>query len=153
MGPQRAAVSCEEKAVRLLPWRTVLGEFFAVQNMISWVALGFVLLVVLYPLTVILIDSFQEGGPVRVTGYSLKAWRLALSDRGIATAVWNTVALTIARQAIAFPVAILLAWVLARTDVPGARLVRISVLDRLFFCPRSRWLWVGYYCWTRIMAC
>ena len=99
----------------------MLGEFFALQNIISWVALGFVLLVVLYPLTVILIASFQEGGPARVTGYSLKAWRLALSDRGIVTAIWNTIALTVARQAIAFPVAILLAWVLARTDVPGAR--------------------------------
>ena len=132
MGPQRAAVICDEKAVRLLRSRIALGEFFALQNMISWVALGFVLLVVLYPLTVILIDSFQEGGPARVTGYSLKAWRLALSDRGIATAVWNTVALTIARQAIAFPVAILLAWVLARTDVPGAR-----SLEFLF--------WIAYF--------
>jgi len=121
LGQQRAAVICDEKGVRLLRSRIALGEFFALQNMISWVALGFVLLVVLYPLTVILIDSFQEGGPARVTGYSLKAWRLALSDRGIFAAVWNTVALTIARQAIAFPVAILLAWVLARTDLPGAR--------------------------------
>ena len=118
---QRGEVICDEKGVRFFRWRILPVELFALQNMISWIALFFVLVVVLYPLIVILLDSFQEGGPARVTGYSLKAWRVALSDPGMTAAVWNTVTLTVARQAIAFPIAILLAWVLARTDMPGAR--------------------------------
>jgi iron(III) transport system permease protein len=96
-------------------------ELFTVPNILCWIALLFVLLVVLYPLFAILIDSFQEQGSARTTVYSLKAWRSALSDPAITTAVWNTITLTVARQAIAFPIAILLAWVLARTDIPGAR--------------------------------
>lgn len=118
---QRGEVTCDEKGFRFLRSRILPVELFALQNIISWIALFFVLLIVLYPLIVILFDSFQEGGPARVTGYSLKAWRVALSDPGMTTAVWNTVTLTVARQAIAFPIAILLAWVLARTDMPGAR--------------------------------
>jgi iron(III) transport system permease protein len=95
-------------------------EALSVQNFLCWFALLFVLLVVLYPLLAILLDSFQEQGPARTTVHSLKAWRSALSNPGITTAVWNTITLTVARQAIAFPIAILLAWVLARTDIPGA---------------------------------
>jgi iron(III) transport system permease protein len=118
---QRGAVICDKKGFWFLSSRILPAEFFALQNIISWVALFFVLLVVLYPLIVILLDSFEEGGPARVTAYSLKAWRLAFSDPAMTTAVWNTITLTVARQAIAFPIAILLAWVLARTDIPGAR--------------------------------
>jgi iron(III) transport system permease protein len=118
---QRGEVICDEKGFRFLRSRILPVELFALQNIISWIALFFVLLIVLYPLIVILFASFQEGGPARVTGYSLKAWRVALSEPGMTMAVWNTVTLTVARQAIAFPIAILLAWVLARTDMPGAR--------------------------------
>jgi len=117
---QSGAAILDQKAVRLLRSRGETVELFT-QNLFCWLALGFVLLVVLYPLVVILIDSFQEQGPAQTTGYSLKAWRAAFSDPGITSAVWNTITLTVARQAIAFPIAILLSWVLARTDIPAAR--------------------------------
>jgi iron(III) transport system permease protein len=116
---QRGEAVCDETG-RLLGSKGVPLELFTVQNLICWLALGFVLLIVLYPLLVILIDSFQEQGPSRTTGYSLKAWRSAFSDPGITAAIWNTITLTVARQVIAFPIAILIAWVLARTDIPGA---------------------------------
>jgi iron(III) transport system permease protein len=35
-------------------------------------------------------------------------------------AIWNTITITLARQAIALPIAILLAWDIARTDIPAA---------------------------------
>lgn len=118
---QRGEAAYNEKAYPVLRSRAWPVESFNAQNILCWLALCFVLLVVLYPLAVILIDSFQEQKAPGTTVYSLKAWRAAFADPGITTAVWNTITLTVARQAIAFPIAILLAWVLARTDIPGAR--------------------------------
>ncbi|HYU17186.1 MAG TPA: iron ABC transporter permease [Chloroflexota bacterium] len=93
-----------------------LGAPFVAQ----WVMLGLVLVLVLYPVLLIVLNSFQTGRPGQAGALSLDAWRLALSDPGMLSATWNTIALTLARQAIAIPTSIGLAWVLARTDIPAS---------------------------------
>jgi iron(III) transport system permease protein len=79
-----------------------------------------VLVLVLYPIVLIVLNSFQVDRPAQSAGFSLEAWRVALSNPGMVESVWNTLALTVARQAIAIPTAILLAWILARSDIPGS---------------------------------
>jgi iron(III) transport system permease protein len=87
---------------------------------------------VLYPAGVIMFTSFEMPGAKVASGFGLQGWKIAFSDPAIISAIWNTVTVTFARQAIALPIAILLAWVIARTDVPCS-----STLEFLF--------WLGYF--------
>lgn len=87
---------------------------------------------VLYPAGVIVFTSFEMPGAKAASGFGLQGWKIAFSDPAIISAIWNTVTVTFARQAIALPIAILLAWVIARTDVPCS-----STLEFLF--------WLGYF--------
>jgi iron(III) transport system permease protein len=107
-------------------------RLFGLQSFIHWLVLIFVLVAVLYPAGLIILSSFetpdaQGGGP-----FSLQAWKLAFADPAMVSAIWNTLTVTLARQAIALPIAIILAWLIARTDVPAA-----NTLEFLF--------WLGYF--------
>ncbi len=76
---------------------------------------------VLYPLVLLVVNSFTLSTPNEPTRYGLGAWRLALSDRTILASLGNTWLVWIARQGIGFPIAILIAWLIARTNIPGGR--------------------------------
>jgi iron(III) transport system permease protein len=94
--------------------------------------LGVLLFAVLYPVFLLLISSFQVDVPGEQIHWGLAGWRTAFSEPAMGKAIWNTITLTIARQAIGFPIAIIVAWLLARTDLPG----RASI-EFLF--------WLGYF--------
>jgi iron(III) transport system permease protein len=91
--------------------------------------LGFV---VLYPITLLLVNSLNVAGPLDPPRYALDAWRRALAAPGIQESVLNTVKVVGIVQAITFPLAILLAWLLARTDVPGRNWLEFG-------------FWVGFF--------
>jgi len=80
----------------------------------------------------IVLSSFETPGGKFLSGFGLQAWRLAFSDPVILSAIWNTLTITLARQAIALPIAILVAWVIARTNIP-----RANALEFL--------IWLGYF--------
>lgn len=102
------------------------------RQFLQWTLLILVMILVIGPAGYIFLGSLRGDAVEPSVGYSLEAWRLAFSDPGILASLWNTFKITVARQAIAIPVAILLAWILARTDVPGTRW-----LEFLF--------WMGYF--------
>ncbi len=77
-------------------------------------------LLVLYPVVIVVLSSFQTSRPGQAATWSLDAWRVALSDPSMLQAVWNTIILMVAQHGISLPIAVALAWVLARTDIPGA---------------------------------
>lgn len=91
-----------------------------------------VTLLVAYPVVLILYSSFQVTRPGEAAMLSLDAWRLAFSDATVVAALWNTLSVTFVRQIVSFPLAIAIAWLLARTDIPGHRW-----LEMLF--------WVGFF--------
>ena len=76
---------------------------------------------VLYPLWLIVHQSFDVSKPGEATRYGLDGWVAIFNERGLRTAVNNTLLLSITRQAIALPLAIGIAWLIARTDLPGSR--------------------------------
>ena len=84
---------------------------------------SFVLLIVafsvVFPVFLIVLESFNVAKPGEATRYGLDGWRAAFSEPLLRNAIWNTLKITIARQTISLPVALLLAWLLARTDLPG----------------------------------
>lgn len=80
-------------------------------------AMGFY---ILYPIVLILINSFNIATIAEPPVYGLQAWRDAFSDTGIWVALWNTVKIAFIRNALVFPIGVLIAWILARTNVPFA---------------------------------
>ncbi|MBM2832726.1 MAG: ABC-type Fe3+ transport system permease component, partial [Dehalococcoidia bacterium] len=67
------------------------------------------------------LQSFQVSKPGEAVRWGLDGWRAVFSESALQKAAWNTVSLAIVRQFLALFFAILIAWLLARTDVPGAK--------------------------------
>ncbi len=81
--------------------------------------LGFYLV---FPVILILWLSFNTS-PLFFVGervWGLDNWRVAFSEPRIPLALWNTIWLFLVSQAIVFPMSITVAWLLARTRMPGA---------------------------------
>jgi iron(III) transport system permease protein len=78
--------------------------------------IGFLALTLL-PLLAVVRGSFEGIDPSQ--GVTLDGWRALLSEPRILGALGTTLGLTLTTQLIAMPVAIALAWLLGRTDLPG----------------------------------
>ena len=72
---------------------------------------------VLYPLTLIVINSFNTATIAEPPVYGLKAWREAFSEYGIWRSLWNSVKIGIVLQILALPMGIFISWLLARTNI------------------------------------
>lgn len=86
------------------------------------------------PVTLLLINSFNISRPGRPAAYGLDNWRRAFDDPQLATAIWNSLRLGVARTLIAVVIATALALLIARTDLPGRRAIEGS-LWFAFFVP------------------
>lgn len=120
----RAAVPATQQGAPIRQWRPLL----------QYTALAAVAFLVLYPVLLLVASSFvvsPKGAPVSL---GLSTWSNALSEPGVRTALWNTLALVLARQSISFVIAIVIAWVIARTDIPGQRWLEFMFL-LAFFLP------------------
>ena len=73
---------------------------------------------VLTPLVLMIINSFQIARPGQPIVWGLDGWVKAFSTPGIIKAMTNTFTLAITRQAIALLVGAFFAWLIARTDLP-----------------------------------
>ena len=80
--------------------------------------LGLAVFLVLYPICLLLLNSFNEAPLGQVARYGFAPWQGAFSSTSVLGALSNTFAEFFTLQAIAFPVAIALAWLLARTNLP-----------------------------------
>lgn len=98
------------------PWR---GLKLDGRSILFTVVLGVVAFIVVYPLALLLISSFQVGEFGQATTWGLDNWRAAFSEPRMRQALINTLTLTFTRQVIAFVVGVGLAWLLARTNIPG----------------------------------
>ena len=98
------------------------------------ILLASLLLLVVYPLALLVYGSFVVDGPDLTKSFSLDAWSTAFSQPGMRTALTNTLMRVAATEIISLPVAILVAWLAARTDMPGRRLLD-SLLWIAFFLP------------------
>src|SRR5215469_16123109 len=83
------------------------------------IVLALVAFFVLYPLGFLVSASLQIGTYGQATSFGFGNWVSALTDPHLRDAIVNTLTLTATRQVIAFVLAIGLAWLLARTNLPG----------------------------------
>ena len=82
------------------------------------VVVGFL---VLTPLFVMILNSFQTARPGQPIIWGIDGWVKAFSTPGIIRAMTNTFSLGITRQAIALLIGAFFAWLIARTDIPWKR--------------------------------
>ncbi|HWO41845.1 MAG TPA: iron ABC transporter permease [Candidatus Eisenbacteria bacterium] len=88
------------------------------QSFLLTLLLCFIAFLVLTPLFLLLLNSFQIGRPGGEVVYGLDGWKIALTSGGILEAIYNSFSLAIVRQLIATVLGIALAWLIARTDLP-----------------------------------
>ena len=86
--------------------------------------LGFYLI---YPVGLILGLSFNTGVHFFVgeRTWGLDNWRMAFDEPRIPLALWNTIWLWAVSTAVGFPLSVIVAWLLARTRIPGSHMLEI----------------------------
>jgi iron(III) transport system permease protein len=89
-----------------------LGMFFLIGMF------GFYLL---YPLLLILVNSFNTARAGDPPVYGIDSWVQAWQTPGLWSAFRNTLAIAFVYQVISFPLGVAIAWLLGRTNVPWAR--------------------------------
>ena len=72
----------------------------------------------IYPVFLVLLNSFNTAGVGQPASYSTANWSIAFRDPILFCALRNTVLIYFLYTGIAFPVAIVVAWLLARTRMP-----------------------------------
>ena len=77
---------------------------------------------VLSPIYLLLVSSLQSGDGA---AYSFDSWIAASNEPGILKAFLNTLMVTGVVQGISIPIAIVIAWLIARTDMPGAQFAEV----------------------------
>src|SRR3989441_1367960 len=91
------------------------------QAVLCTVVLGIVAFCVVFPVLLVVLQSFQVAPPGQPAKYGLDGWRAAFDEPGLRAALLNTLKVTFVRQLLSLPLAVLIAWLLARTDLPGRR--------------------------------
>jgi iron(III) transport system permease protein len=95
------------------------------------------------PVVLLLINSFNVSRPGQPSRYGLENWRNAFDDPQLGTAIWNTLRLGVTRTLIAVVIATALSVLIARTDMPGRRIVEVSLWFAFFIPPLSMTLgWI-----------
>lgn len=80
--------------------------------------LGLLACLVIYPIFLLLLNSFNVASLGQPPRYGIEPWRDAFGSPAVVGALVNTLQVFLTLQAIAFPVAIVIAWLLARTRLP-----------------------------------
>ena len=96
---------------------------------------------IVYPLTLLFINSFDVSQPGFASAWGLGNWREAIDDTTIWESLWNTFTTTAARGLIGWPIGIVIAWILARTNTPWA-----NGLEFLFWISFSKYLKCSFSC-------
>lgn len=77
------------------------------------------LLVILYPMSLLVYSSFLVPQPDDTTVLAIDNWIDSWSQAGMGLSIYNTVKRVIITEIFAFPAALLIVWLVIRTDLPG----------------------------------
>jgi len=95
---------------------SILSYYFP--SFLMTVLLLVVAFLVLTPLLLMILNSFQIARPGQPIVWGLDGWVKAFTTPGIVRAMTNTITLAVTRQVIALLVGSYFAWLIARTDIP-----------------------------------
>lgn len=108
------------------------GRRFELEAVFCSGVLAVVAFGVLFPVVLVVLESFQVAPPGQPAAYGLDGWRAAFSEPGLRAALLNTLTVTLVRQLLSLPLAILIAWLLARTDLPGRHWIEFGFWAAFF---------------------
>ena len=89
------------------------------QSVLCTAVLAVVAFCVVYPIFLVVLQSVQVAPPGQPARYGLDGWRAAFDEPALRTALVNTFRVTFVRQLLSLPLALFIAWLLARTNLPG----------------------------------
>jgi len=85
-------------------------------------------LVTVVPIAYLIINSFNIAPPTSLTfRFGFENWVTAYTDSGTLHSIWTTLWLAVVRTALAVPAAVLLSWLIARTNMPGAAILELGM--------------------------
>src|SRR5437879_11473857 len=88
--------------------------------------------ILVLPLGMLLVNSFNVAGAGQPTRFGLANWQVALTDPTALSALWNSFALAIVRTVISVPLALALTWLIARTNMPGRGFIELLAWLSIF---------------------
>jgi iron(III) transport system permease protein len=88
--------------------------------------------ILVLPLAMLLVNSFNVAPAGQAVRLGLNNWRAAVADPSALGALWNSFALAIVRTAISVPVALVIAWLVARSDMPGRGVIELLAWLSIF---------------------
>jgi iron(III) transport system permease protein len=110
-------------------------RYFRLPSLPMTILLLVVGFLVLTPLVLMILNSFQIARPGQPIVWGLEGWVKAFSTPGIIKAMTNTFTLAITRQAIALLIGAFFAWLIARTDLPMKGLLEFFFWLSFFLPP------------------
>jgi iron(III) transport system permease protein len=87
---------------------------------------------VLYPLFTLALTSFQTNEFGRDAIWGIDNWSKVFTQQRIGRAIWNTISLSLTRQAISIVLGVLIAWLIARSNLPGRKWMEVGFWIALF---------------------
>jgi iron(III) transport system permease protein len=87
---------------------------------------------VVYPILLVTLQSLQVAAPGEPARWGLDGWRAAFAEPGLRAALVNTLKVTVVRQLISLPLAVLIAWLIARTNLPGRDWIEVAFWAAFF---------------------
>jgi iron(III) transport system permease protein len=97
-------------------------------NAMSVIVIGLVIFLVFVPISRLLISSFQLGHPAFPDGWTLSNYESAFTAENFYTTLARTFWIAAVGTAISLSLAVLLAWLVERTDMPFRNLAWVIVL-------------------------
>jgi len=94
---------------------------------------------VIYPLGMVVFGTFWSAAPGQPGTLTLENWAAVLSDRATFEILFTSLAIAVPRTLLALLLATAFAWCIARTNVPGKRLLE-GLLVFMFFLPELPWV-------------
>ena len=98
-----------------------------------------VAVLVVYPLAMVVLGTFWSAAPGQPGTLTLDNWASVLSDPTTFEILLTSLAIAVPRTLLALALATAFAWCIARTNMPGKRLLE-GLLVFLFFLPELPWV-------------
>jgi len=92
-------------------------------RMAEFALLIFLALAMGLPLLFLLAGSFNLAAPGKAAAYGIANWTRAFSETGTLGALWMSFLLSVVRLIPAMIISVIFAWLIARTDMPGGKLI------------------------------
>lgn len=101
-------------------------------TLVMAVVLAVVAFLVAYPLFMLLFGSFKEGPPGTSAPFTFDGYVRAYSNVATYTTLWTTLWLGVVRTLLSVALAIFLAWVVTRTDIPWRGTLEVLIWLKFF---------------------